>query len=243
MSASAPPQVEPWVRYIDEANKTGKLDNKAFWREVGTEYIRRYPVEAYRDMNQQTWQILKDNLAYRKIETVLDVGCGFGRMTNVMLTGGLLPAATKVVCLDLSEGMLKEARKIADRRHTSKMRYVCTDFETEDMFAMSNRLDLPSYYDLVISAEAMTSIPKSEEDRVGRFVNKMCMLSKKYVVNVDWYWDKEKGERKPQLPIYWINNYHWYNEHYGADPHLLNQGLERWKLKGYGTYVFVARMR
>ena len=244
MSATKPPETEPWVKYVKEAEKSGRLDNKAFWREVGTEYIKRYPEEAYRDMNTQIHGLLRDNkmIDRRKVETVLDVGCGFGRMTNIIITSRLFPNVKRIVAVDISEGMLKEARRTIFTKAQNKIvRLVCADFEEYDFDTFLNRVGLPAFYDLVISSEVMTSIPKVEEDRVRQFIAKMCWLSKKYVVNVDWYWDKERGERKPQAPVFVINNYHWYNDHYAANEYVTK--FDRWKFKGYGEYLFIASLR
>lgn len=243
MAASKPPELEPWVKYIKDAKKTGKLDNKAFWREVGTEYIKRYPEEAYRMMNPQIYEILRDNLERRKVETVLDVGCGFGRMTNLILTSGLFTNVKRVVSLDISDGMLKEARKTVPFRLQHRVvRFLRTDFEEDDMYSILVRdPGMPSFFDLVISAEVMTSIPKQEEDRVKRFVDRMCGLSKKYVVNVDWFWHESGGRAKLGDPVLAINNYHKYDEHYESNSSVLL--YEKHKIKGVSEWVFVARLK
>jgi hypothetical protein len=124
---------------------------------------------------------------------------------------------------------------------TKVIRYDCFDFEDASLIEHLMRQGLPTYYDLVISAEVMTSIPKQDDTRVGYFIDKMCSMSKKYVVNIDWFWDKERGERKPQRPIYAINNYHEYDHHYRDNSSV--HSFDRWKLEGFGEYTFIARMK
>lgn len=73
---------------------------------------------------QARWgRAVVDRLALAGDETVLDAGCGSGRVTEMLL--GRLPAG-RVVALDASESMLEEARRRL-APHEGKLRYVHAD--------------------------------------------------------------------------------------------------------------------
>ena len=68
---------------------------------------------------QQEWAgAIIDRLALRGDETVLDAGCGSGRVTELLVDR--LPDR-HVVALDGSEAMLAEARSILDPERTTAL--------------------------------------------------------------------------------------------------------------------------
>ncbi len=101
----------------------GCCGTNAFFTRWSRYYARRYrsgglePVQKY----------LLDGIATQPIagSTVLDIGCGVGSLHLSLLQRG---AATSVG-IDLSEGMLKEARKFADKLGLSeRTEYINGDF-------------------------------------------------------------------------------------------------------------------
>jgi trans-aconitate 2-methyltransferase len=73
---------------------------------------------------QALWgRAVLDRLVLAGTETVLDAGCGSGRVTEELL--GRLPAG-RVVALDASESMLDEARRRL-ARHRDRVRFVRAD--------------------------------------------------------------------------------------------------------------------
>lgn len=74
---------------------------------------------------QQGWgQALVDRLAFRGDETVLDIGCGTGRLTERVLDR--LPRG-RVVAIDASPGMLEVARANLRPRFRSRVSFVRAD--------------------------------------------------------------------------------------------------------------------
>jgi trans-aconitate methyltransferase len=83
-------------------------------------------------------------------ETVLDAGCGTGRLTRLLLER--LPRG-RVVAVDLSERMLEAARRYLDPEFAGRVEYVHGDLAT---------LRLPQAVDLVFSTATFHWIPRQQ---------------------------------------------------------------------------------
>lgn len=84
-----------------------------------------------------------DRLPLRGDETVLDAGCGTGRLTALVLER--LPRG-RVIALDQSAGMLKEARASLDPRFGDRVTYM-----RRDLLALDPDRDLDGEVDVVFS--------------------------------------------------------------------------------------------
>lgn len=141
---------------------------------------------------------LKEELDINKIETVLEVGVGYGRVAKAILE--TLPNLIRYDGMDISNKALQESRYYL-RKHIGLndlgmgYRAILGDFE--------NDIPIPNFYDLVISVETMSTVPESIS--IEHWIEKMCKLSKKYVVNLD-YWKTTNNIS---------NNGHDYLEAYG----------------------------
>lgn len=122
-------------------------------------------------------------LAPLKFATMLDVGCGFGRI------GALVADRQEVdyTGIDISEQMVNAAR-----RRIPKGRFAVTsleDFSSED-----------EPYDLVLASEFLMHVPPEE---VQDAVKALVALSRRHVVTVDW----TEPIRKPAAAHNWRHDY------------------------------------
>lgn len=102
-------------------------------------------------------------------ETVLEIGCGFGRITKILTEN---PGIKKIVAIDISEDQINEARaNVRDRR-----------VQFRAMSALD--LDYEKEFDLVIASEVLLHF---SPDRIELLADKMLRASKRYCMNIDWY--------------------------------------------------------
>lgn len=130
-------------------------------------------------------ETLSKEIDINKVETVLDVGVGFGRIALGILE--TFPNVNLYDGIDFSELAIKQSEAFLDNYivKTKKGKranvhqgycYMVEDFE---------EANIPELYDLVISCQTLSTIP--DEEVVEKWVKKMVSLSKKYVVNVDYH--------------------------------------------------------
>ena len=123
---------------------------------------------------------LKEEIDINKIETVLDVGVGYGRVAKAILEE--FPEIIEYSGIDISEFAIKQSvnnlRKYWAYEGQDKQdiyTWYTQDFET---------YELGSLYDLVISVETMSVVP--DWGTVCNWMDKMVSLSKKYIVNLEY---------------------------------------------------------
>ena len=118
-------------------------------------------------------EYLRKNISF---STVLEVGCGFGRITKIILSN--FPEVTEYVAVDLSPDQIENARNYvmgSDKRGVLK--FIVSDIQS---------LEMNLKYDLVIAPEVLLHILPSE---INEVLVKMVGWSRKNVVNIDWYED------------------------------------------------------
>ena len=107
---------------------------------------------------------------------MLEVGCGFGRITKILLSN--FPEIKKYVALDLSPEQIENAKNyIVDEDKGELVRFIVSDIQS---------LEMNSKYDLVIAPEVLLHILPSE---IKEVIVKMVGWSRRNVVNIDWYED------------------------------------------------------
>ena len=118
-------------------------------------------------------EYLRKNISF---STVLEVGCGFGRITKIILSN--FPEVTEYVAVDLSPDQIENARNYvmgSDKRGVLK--FIVSDIQS---------LEMNLKYDLVIAPEVLLHILPSE---IKEVLVKMVGWSRRNVVNIDWYED------------------------------------------------------
>ena len=145
-------------------------DPVPYWLTRGASYERRFVPARYAAQEAALVGVL-DELEY---DTVLEVGCGFGRI------GALVKSLRPDVAytgIDISPDLIQSARtRVPDGEFYG---VTLSDFDPGGRT-----------FDLVIAAEVLMHIPTRS---VGRAIDKMHALSSRHIVTVDW---TEPVERK-----------------------------------------------
>jgi len=149
-------------------------DLKNYWLNRGKGYQEEFARHdraqrvKFRRQEKGLIEFLKNKTNF---ESVFELGCGFGRITKLLLNE--FPDIGRYTAVDLSPDQIANARK-----------YVSND---KVEFAVSSGQDLnyPSdSYDLVFASEVLMHIPPTD---IRNVVASMVRISRKHIVNLDWY--------------------------------------------------------
>lgn len=115
-------------------------------------------------------------------KSVLEIGCGFGRITKLVLLSQ--PYVRKYVAIDLSPHQISNAEEYV-RRGTgiNKINDIDLSFIVSDI----QSLVLDEKFDLVLAAEVLLHILPSE---IKEVMTKLVDLSKMHIINIDYYEQK-----------------------------------------------------
>ena len=165
------------------------MDTDYYWQGRGAgykaEFRRHNPLTRFRFL-QQEMAIRKELKALGGVESVLEIGCGFGRITKLLLE---LPDVKRVVATDISEDQIGAAR-LAIKDPSVEFRCISV-----------LDLDYSKEFDLVIASEVLMHIP---HPRVWRAIQLMKAASKRHLMNIDWYAPDEPLEAGGYC---WQHNY------------------------------------
>ena len=155
------------------------MDTDYYWQGRGAgykaEFRRHDPLTRFRFWQQER-AIRKELKALCGVESVLEIGCGFGRITKLLLE---LPDVKRVVATDISKDQIEAAKRtIKDPR----VEFRCTSVLD---------LDYSKEFDLVIASEVLMHIPHPS---VWKAIRRMKAASKRYIMNIDWYAPGEPSE-------------------------------------------------
>jgi SAM-dependent methyltransferase len=181
-------------------------DYTKYW--IETDWRPHCPKCIYKKQEQGLINVLELEIDLSKVESVLEIGSGYGRIAKVLAP--LLPNLKEYTGLDISEKMIGFAREylkgtyafLVGKDINTVCWGLCEDFE---------HWQSDEHYDLVISVDTMTVLPPNHNVRM--WIGKMVNLSKKYVINLDWYRRDGHNIRKTSEMTY-INNQHDYNSYY-----------------------------
>ncbi|MDQ4013919.1 MAG: class I SAM-dependent methyltransferase [Thermoproteota archaeon] len=162
---------------------------KEYWLERGKVYKQEFQYnKKFKLQEQMLIDYLKKQISF---STVLEVGCGFGRITKLLLSN--FPEITEYAAVDLSPEQIENAKKYVlgvDKR--TALRFIVSDIQS---------LELDSKYDLVIAPEVLLHILPSEiKDVIARLEG----WSKRNIVNIDWY---EEAVPRKAAPHNFIHQY------------------------------------
>jgi len=149
-----------------------------YWNERGKIYKKNFRYDNNKRV-QEEFLIAHLNNNSGSFKSVLELGCGFGRITQLLLTN--YNNITEYLAVDISPDQIKNAKSLLSS--TNKLsQQVKLDFLVSDI--QSLRLD--KQYDLVILSEVLLHILPTDIDSV---IKKLITLSKKHIINIDWYED------------------------------------------------------
>src|SRR5919107_5348160 len=152
-----------------------------YWTERGKVYKQNFKYDKNFKLQEET---LIDYLKAFSFSTVLEVGCGFGRVTRLLLS--TFPQIKEYFAFDLSPHQIENAKLNIKDVNGAKEK---TEFMVSDIqsFQSDNK------YDLVIASEVFMHVLPSE---IKEVIRKLVDYSKEHVCNIDWY--EESPPRKAE---------------------------------------------
>jgi SAM-dependent methyltransferase len=170
---------------------------KEYWLERGKVYKQEFQYnKKFKLQEQMLIDYLKKQVSF---STVLEVGCGFGRITKLLLSN--FPEITEYVAVDLSPEQIENAKKYVlgvDKR--TALKFIVSDIQS---------LELDSKYDLVIAPEVLLHILPLE---IKNVIARLESWSKRNIINIDWYEEVVPRKAAPH------NFIHQYEEIYRQMP-------------------------
>ena len=151
-----------------------KYEPEKFWLKRGKTFYNDNPYndETYRKQEKK----LLDYISKLDFSSVLEVGCGFGRITKLLLDRFNI---REYLATEYSPDLIKHVM------------YHTVDFgNIQFKTAMIQELEVEKKYDLVLGTEVLQHIPPHE---IKLVIDKLVSMSSKHVVNVDTWL-----ERTPQ---------------------------------------------
>jgi SAM-dependent methyltransferase len=169
-----------------------------YWTEQGKTYKEQFRYNKNFELQEQMLiDYLKKNVSLSPSSTVLEVGCGFGRITKLLLLNFPIK---EYLAVDLSPHQIENAKEYVRPKETIKkegkanpdIKFIVSDIQS---------LQVDKKYDLVIASEVLLHVLPSE---INEVISKLVSLSNKHIVNIDWY---EEQTPKRVAPHNFIHNY------------------------------------
>jgi 2-polyprenyl-3-methyl-5-hydroxy-6-metoxy-1,4-benzoquinol methylase len=184
----------------ESSNHILAYNPQQYWTEQGKTYMEQFRYNKKFELQEQMLiDYLKSNVSLSSSTSVLEVGCGFGRITKLLLLN--LPKIKEYLAVDLSAYQIENAKEYV---RPAEMLIKKEGKANPDIkFVVSNiqSLQVNKKYDLVIASEVLLHVLPSE---IKEVVNKLVNMSNKHVVNIDWY---EEQTPKIVAPHNFIHNY------------------------------------
>jgi ubiquinone/menaquinone biosynthesis C-methylase UbiE len=182
--------VEQVSRMCKTTNLLGTYDNKSFWEEFGHKYIYTFANKDAEIMNKSLQMnvdtILSRMYQMEQLGSILEVGCGFGRVLGYVWSQREWLKYTKLVGIDISGSMIEKAKEFF------KGSEINLEEELAPKIIQANVLDLPfdnKEFDLVYTHVCLTHIPPDKIQRAREEINR---VAKRYIILVERYkWDYE----------------------------------------------------
>ena len=155
-----------------------------YWKERGKVYKKEFVGNKDLELEEK---ILVDYLKGINFESVLEIGCGFGRITNKILSNFQVK---KYVAIDLSEDQIKNAKKL------------CVDFKNIQFRKSTiQAFKINEKFDLVLGVKVLLHVPSEEIESV---IKKLIDLTSNHIVNVDF---NSRYKPKILLPHVFVHKY------------------------------------
>lgn len=197
---------------------SGSYNPKDYWIEQGKVYKNNFRYNNKFELQERmlieylTSNIFTSNSEGRPIElSVLEVGCGFGRITRLLLES-FGKSIVKYLAVDMSPDQIRNAKQYVedlhleggagtvvdenDGRKGERLEFVVSDIQSLNTADVANHR-----YDLVLACEVLLHVLPSEIQQV---VYQLTDMSSNHVINVDWY---ENEVPKKIAPHNFIHQY------------------------------------
>ena len=139
-----------------------------YWSKRGKKYKDEFVYNEFFKIQENT---LIDYLKTIQFESVLEYGCGFGRITKLLLENFEIK---QYKAFDLSQDQIHNAKKLCDNYNV--------EFEVS---AIQDYVDTKKY-DLVIGVEILMHVPP---EIISSTIEKISRFSNKHMINIDFYED------------------------------------------------------
>ena len=166
-----------------------------YWRQEGKTYQQNFKPNKHHKIHEK---LLVDLLKRLEFSTVLEVGCGFGRITKLMLNN--FKGIKEYDAIDLSPDQIENAKRYVN---SPLVKYQVSEIQA---FNPNGKK-----YDLVLISEVLLHIMPSE---IKAVMEKLISLSNKHVVNIDYYEDVQT------LNLEEYNFLHQYEQIYKSIPNV-----------------------
>ncbi|MGD1837077.1 MAG: class I SAM-dependent methyltransferase [Nitrososphaeraceae archaeon] len=175
---------------------TFTYDPSKYWLERGKIYQKNFRYSKnFRLQEKVLEEYLKKNVftSDQNISSVLELGCGFGRITKILLDN--FHNVEEYLAVDLSPHQIENARNYLSD-YSNKITFLNKDIQSLDLHDKK--------YDLVILSEVLLHVLPSEIEFV---IEKIISLSKKHVINIDWYEELSPSDYNKKASHNFIHDY------------------------------------
>ena len=163
-----------------------------YWHERGKIYKKNFRYDKNKRL-QEEFLIAHLNNISGSFKTVLELGCGFGRITQLLLSN--YNNISEYLAIDISPDQIENAKSLLSSSklpNQVKLNFLVSDIQS---------LRLDKEYDLVLLSEVLLHILPEDIDSI---IKKLITLSKKHIINIDWY---EDNPPKSQASHNFIHQY------------------------------------
>jgi trans-aconitate methyltransferase len=163
-------------------NKAG-LNPELYWKDRGKIFYKNFNFKdkLVKYQEQRVINYLKRTIERGELRTVMEIGCGFGRYTKLILE--LFPEINQYCAIDISSEQLKNAKKYVNDK---RVLYVETTIQD---YAQTEK------YDLVFAGEILFHILQKDIENV---IQKLLLLSRKHFIHID----PEQNYQRRELYFY-----------------------------------------
>jgi trans-aconitate methyltransferase len=179
-----------------------------YWFNRGKTYKKEFRYNKNFELQEKILiDYLTVHLSSSSFSTVLEVGCGFGRITKLLLSN--FPHIREYLAIDLSPDQIENAKELIKPEIEPEVQVPNITFLVSDI----QSFQIQKKYDLVVASEVLMHILPSE---IAEVMSKLISMSNEHIVNIDWYEQQPPSQAAPH------NFIHQYEKLYRNMPEVLN---------------------